>query len=148
MDLVLKLFKLRAFRFIVSGGTATLVTLLLLYFFIDVLHMWYLSASVIAYIVGFTVSFILQKLFTFNDFTRKPIPKQTLIYFSVQLSNLCLNTFLMYVCVELLKMHYILSQIILAGIVALYSFFIYRYIFQHIPNSNSLKELPQEKMQP
>lgn len=129
MHFVTRVFKSRFFRFLISGGSATAIHLAILFILVHFFEVWYLLATVLTYIISIAISFILQKVFTFRDYTKQTIPKQTFYYFFIQLLNVCINTALMYVGVDLLHIHYLVSQVILAGCIALYSFFLYRYIF-------------------
>ncbi len=147
MDFVISIAKSRFFRFLVSGGIATGTHLLILFVLVHFAGMWYLSATVLTYCISIAVSFTLQKIFTFNDYSKHKIPQQTMYYFGIQLMNICINTFLMYVAVDMLHIHYLVSQVILAGCIALYSFFLYRYIFSisilHTDKSADFSETQQ-----
>lgn len=132
MRLILLLSRLlgssRVLRFLISGGTALLINLLTLYFVADVLHVWYLTASIIAFIVTFAVSFSMQKLWTFKERTSETIYMQVGLSFVVAGGNLLLNTFLMYIFVEHFLFHHILAQIIASALIACESFFLYKHV--------------------
>ena len=116
----------KAVRYIVSGGTAALVDLGLLYIFTDVFGWWYLTSAVVAFILAFFVSFFLQKFWTFKDGSKDRIHFQLIIYLTIALVNLVVNTLLMFVGVHYLGLHYMLAQFIVAGLIACSSFFLYR----------------------
>ena len=90
--------------------------------------MWYLLAAVVAFITAVAVSFMMQKFFTFNDYTREKIKQQTVLYLGIQIFNLCLNTLFMYIGVDLLHIHYILAQVLISGMMAVYNFFVYKHL--------------------
>ena len=87
-------------KFIISGGTAAITDLVLLYIFTDILGLWYLISAAAAFIVAFFVSFFLQKFWTFRDNSRDRIFKQLGQYLTVGIVNLCINTMGMYVVVD------------------------------------------------
>ncbi len=121
----------RVFRFLFSGGTALGTDLVLLYIFTDIFGIWYLASAVAAFILAFSVSFVLQKFWTFGDHSREGIHMQMSLYFLVAVANLVLNTLLVYAFVERASMHYLLAQIVASALIAIESFFIYqRFIFQ------------------
>ena len=68
----------------------------------------------------------MQKFFTFNDYFKINVKEQILAYLGVQVANLGINTFLMYVGVSILGIHYLVSQMIIGAIISIYSFFVYK----------------------
>jgi putative flippase GtrA len=57
----------KVFRYGVSGVSAAAVSLAVLYLTTDILGFWYLYGSVLGFLCGLAVSFILQKLWTFGN---------------------------------------------------------------------------------
>ncbi|MCR4334672.1 MAG: glycosyltransferase [Patescibacteria group bacterium] len=124
MTIVHKLTKHLLFRYIISGGTAAFVDLVLLYIFNTVFDIHYIYASIMAFIVAFFVSFILQKFWTFKNLSKENIHKQVVMYLGSSLFGLSLNTLLMYIFVDYFHLFVLLSQIFAGGLVACCSFFI------------------------
>lgn len=119
-------------KYIISGGTAAVTDLAFLYLFTSILHVWYLISAVVAFIISFAVSFTLQKFWTFNDQSIKGVKSQVLIYFTIAVVNLGINTLLMYAFVDILKMYYFTAQILAGALVALQSYFIYqKFVFRN-----------------
>jgi putative flippase GtrA len=113
-------------KFLISGGTAAFVDLVILYFLTDILGWWYLLSAVIAFLVAFGVSFNLQKRWTFRDYSDDRFFRQLVLYLSFSLFvNLILNTFLLYLFVDFLGVWYLLSQVIVSLLIAVLSFFVY-----------------------
>ena len=118
------------FKFIISGGIATAVDVILLFVFKDYLGLHYLIAASLAYVFAFILSFILQKFWTFDDQRRDDMYRQACWYFAVCTANLGFNAILMYVLVDRAGIWYILAQLIACAIIALWSFLVYNhYIF-------------------
>lgn len=115
-------------KYIISGGTAAGVDLVLLYILTDIVGLWYLLSAILAFIAAYFVSFYLQKFWTFRDNSRQRIYQQMTLYLIVGLTNLSINTFGMYILVDKLKVMYILAQIIMGALIAISSFLIYKFI--------------------
>lgn len=112
-------------RFIIAGGTSAFVDLTLLFVLHEVLHIYYLSSAVLAFLGAFGVSFTLHKYWTFKSH-QEETHKQALLYLVTQFCGLLLNTSLMYIFVDLLKVNVMLSQVFAGILVAFCSFFIAR----------------------
>jgi len=118
-------------RYLFSGGTAAVTDLVLLYVFTDICHIWYLVSSVLAFLVAFGVSFVLQKFFTFQDHGTEGMHRQAMIYFAVTSTNLVLNTGLIYLFVQYTGMNYIIAQIVTSILIAIESYLVYQaFIFK------------------
>ena len=115
-------------KFIISGGTTALFGLTVLYVLTDFFGLWYLLSAVLAFIVGFFISFSLQKLWTFKDKRQDQVYRQLSLYLSVALTNLVLNTALMYLFVDVFGVWYMLAQVIVDLVIAAESFLMYKFI--------------------
>ena len=120
---------LKIARYIVAGGTAALVNLATLYILTEWLDWWYLFSSIVAFGIAFIVSFNLQKFWTFKEKSLNRLQRQFIFYLLVILSNLAINTFLLYLLVEKFSLPYLIAQIITGGLLAIFSFSIYHRIF-------------------
>lgn len=133
--MIIKIIKnaknVRIIRYLFSGGAGAFVDIGLLFILVHFFDLWYLFSSVLAFIAAFCVSFTLQKFVTFNEYSKDRIPSQIIFYFFIATSNLVLNTFLMYVGVDLFGFHYVATQVFVSGFIATYSFFIYKYRVFH-----------------
>ena len=123
---------IKTIKYIISGGTAAVVDLSFLALFVDVFKINYLISAIFAFLIAFSVSFLLQKFWTFQDKGMDDVHKQASIYFIVSATNLGINTLLMYLFVDHFHIHYFLSQILASGLLAISSYFIYsRFIFKN-----------------
>jgi len=122
---------LRIARFLIAGGTATAVNLATLYALVHFAGLWYLLSSVIAFFMGFVVSFTLQKFWTFKDHRTDVVGKQLVVYLGIVLFNLLLNTALVYVLVEYVGFSPIFAQALAALTIAVEGYFAYKiFVFQ------------------
>lgn len=135
-----RLTKQQTIRYLLSGGSAFATGITLLFILVQFFHVWYLLAAVGSFIISVYVSFIMQKFFTFNDYGKEKIRQQKALYLGIQIFNLSLNTLLMYIGVDVLNMHYIISQILVGGTIAVYSFFIYKHMIFCPDVSNKIAE--------
>ena len=117
-------------KYIIAGATASLAMLVSLVFFREVLGIWYLYSSTLAFLVGFTSSFLLQKLWAFKDLTKTNAHKQLVLFFIVSLANLGINALGMFILVDVFEIWYFASQIVVTTSIAIWNFFTYRAIFR------------------
>lgn len=116
------------FRYIISGGSAALTNVALLFLFTDIFHIYYLLSATLSYLISFFVSFYLQKYWTFGDGNRDKLYGQMSLYFIVAMANLLVNDILMYIFVDWLGIHHLISQILTSGLIAVYSFILYKIL--------------------
>ncbi len=126
-------------KYLISGGIATLIDFSLLYFFTDIVNLYYLISASIAFLVAFMISFYMQKFWTFRDNSRKKINKQFFLYFLVGIIGLGANFLGMYLLVEKYNIWYIYSQAITTSILAVGNFLVYRYIIFIKKNIKKIK---------
>lgn len=118
-------------RYIISGGTSAAINLGVLSFLYYIQHMYYLYAAIIAFIVSFLISLVLQKFWTFEDHSRDHMYGQVGKYLLSSLFGLSLNTFFLYILVDHFHFFVYMGQIIAGGLVACITFFISRkFIFK------------------
>lgn len=115
-------------RFLVSGGIAFLVSIGVLYLLTEVFDIWYLISSILSFLVTFIVSFVIQKNWTFKNRGLEGISSQIGMSLVMAIINLGLNTSMMYVFVEYIHLHYLSAQILATGLIAIETYFIYKYI--------------------
>lgn len=115
-------------KYIISGGLATVVNLLFLFVFFEIIALNIIFSASLAWLLAFLISFSLQKFWTFRNFSSKKIPKQVLYYFILAIISLILNARWMYLLVESLEVFYILAQIIVLSVLAILNFFAYKFL--------------------
>jgi len=131
----------RIVRYIISGGTATGANLALLYVLTDWLGLWYLISAVLAFIGGFFTSFFLHKLWTFQDNSREQTKRQMMIFLLLAVTNLINNTLLIYVLVDIFKVWYLLSQAIIAVLIAVWNYNAFRiFVFKQAKLAKVINE--------
>lgn len=116
-------------KFVIAGGSAAVVNLGTAYILTDWLGVWYLTSSVVSFILSLAVSFGLQKFWTFKDRVLDHWHQQFLIYLVLAVANLAVNTWLVFVEVEWFKLWYLSAQFVTGAFIGAYTFFLYRYLF-------------------
>lgn len=114
-------------RYFVCGITATLVNLFSLYIFTDKVGIWYLHSSVLAFLISLLVSFVLQKFVVFEDKKTTKIHHQFYKFFIAAILGIITNTAIVFVCVDIFGIWYILSQIIAGFFVMIQNFILYKF---------------------
>lgn len=123
-----KIFKIT--RYVISGGTSVVANLVVLYSLVQILKIWYLTSAIISFCVSAIVSYVLQKFFTFKDYSTKGMHLQFSHFFLYALAMLGVNTTLMYIFVDVFGFWYLLSQVVITAITAFLNYFIFnKFIF-------------------
>lgn len=125
-------------RYLISGGISFGTNIVILYLLTEYFGVYYLTSVILAFLVAFVVSFFMMKHWTFQDTSKEGVHQQMSIYLSVAVFNMLLNTALVYLFVEYIGVWYIFSQFIASLLIAVSSFFIYKYlIFVKTPSQSS-----------
>ena len=118
----------KGIKFLISGGSAAIVNLSVLFFCTEYLHLWYIASAFVAFCCAFLVSFTLQKFWTFRDRSTEVVNHQVALYLVGAAINLSLGTLILFSLVEFTGMHYLLAQILVQGTLACANFFIYSHV--------------------
>ncbi len=117
-------------RYIISGGTSAFVNLSVFSLLFYIFHIHYLISNIIAFVLAFGVSLVLQKFWTFKDLSTDRIHIQGILYLLSSIFGLGVNTLVLYVCVHFFGILPIIGVIIAGICTALCTFPISKkYIF-------------------
>ena len=116
-----------AMRYLLIGGTSSLIDLTLLYVFVEFFHIWYLYSSLLSFTIACIVGFFGQKHFTFKNKSGSHI-KQFILYFSMAGTGLLINSGCLFLFVSVFGIWYILASIITKFIVLIWNFLASKYI--------------------
>ncbi len=123
-------------RYIISGGLSSAVDILLFSFFIRVFGLHYILSASISVTISFVIRFYLQKVFAFKD-RNLDVYRQVLMYSILYILSIIMTTVLLYIFIDKFNIWYVMAQIIAIGIVAVVSFFVYRFIIFKPINKDS-----------
>lgn len=115
-------------RFSVSGVSGAVVHFLILISLVEIGNLPTVLATTIAFLSAATVSFTMQKVWTFKNYDQKRTPVQAGVYIAIGACNIVINAFLMYLLVNRLLFSYLPSQIVTSSIIAIESYFLYHYV--------------------
>lgn len=118
-------------KFFISGGLAGSVDLIALFIFHGLFHWNIVLATSAAFLLSFMISFSLQKIWTFRNYSQKRLPRQLVLYFSAAFISMNLNGLGMHILVNNLGVWYLFSQIIINILLGLINFFNYKFIIFH-----------------
>lgn len=115
------------FRYLVAGSLGAGTQIGLLYFFTDILTIWYLYSSIFSFGSAILISFTLQKFWTFKDEGIKRLHYQFLKYFLLAVFGIIINSIIMYFLVDILNTWYIFAQILTSIVIAVINFIAYKF---------------------
>ena len=116
--------------FLIKYGTVGLISGVFdfgaLFILTDWAHLYYLVSATIAFILGGSTNYWLNKHWTFksNGQHRKQLP----IFFTLATIGLIINNYILYVSVEHFNFHYLWGKVLAAGIVLFWNFFGNKYL--------------------
>jgi len=113
--------------YLMVGALTAVITIALLYIFTDILRIWYLASAAIAYLIGWTVHYTLNKNITFQNRSRQ-LGKQFLVFLIIAVAAMLINLALLYFFVEVLKIWYILAQVVVVLIMFMLNYLAHKFI--------------------
>ena len=116
-----------ALRYLICGLTAAAVNIGSLYVFTDVVGIWYLYSSILAFLISLVISFVLQKFIVFKDTKTDGMRNQFSKFFIAAVLGVITNTAIMFVCVDMFGIWYIFSQVIAGFFVMIQNFIFYKF---------------------
>lgn len=120
-----------AFRYLIAGGTAFLVMILVLTFLIEIFNVNDVLAAAMGFLCAIPVNYSLQKKFVFRS--QAPVGKSFVIYCAVTAATMVLNVELFYLIIKYSGLHYIVSQGITIMIIVVLNYFVNRHFtFAHV----------------
>ncbi len=110
-------------KFAIVGVINTLVNLIVLYLLTEFFGIYYMVSAVFAFLVAVTNSFILNKIWTFNENISENIFNRYIKFFAVSTFALLINLMILYLFTEFLRIYYMASQIIAIALSLWINFF-------------------------
>ena len=116
-----------AIRYCISGGCGFLANMSI-FLLLDSVGVHYIVASLVAFFGGMVISFLLQKFLTFSHRTMDGATQQFVLHLTLVCLNAVANTLIIYLLVSALDVPKIAGQVMTNIIIAIWSFFAYRYV--------------------
>ena len=101
---------------------------MILWLLSSVLGVWYLAASIASYVLAMAYNFFLQRAWTFSGGSGS-VMSHAFLFAAANLLGLAINTAIVYLFVETMGLWYLAAQAVASVLVAVQSFFAYRWIF-------------------
>lgn len=111
--------------YIFSGSTAAIVDIGL-YAILLQWGVWYIAASLMSGVLAFFTAFLLHKYIVYQK--RSTFIKHLLRYFVIDMCNLIVITFFLYIFVHFLFIDPFFAKILAITPVVLWNFFIYKFV--------------------
>ena len=105
-----KILKYQFIRFSISGGTATLIDISLLYLLTEYAGLWYLISSIFSFMAGSITHFSISRHWVFKN-QEKTFWRQYRSFFVIHLGGLTINTIGLYLLVEYYHIYYLLAKL-------------------------------------
>lgn len=109
------------FKFGVVGVIAFIVDYLSLYMLTEFLNVYYLISSIISFLLSIIVNYILSIKWVF-DIKKKQSFKDVIVFTLLSAIGLLINLLVMYLSVEVFKIHYMIGKLIATFIVMIWNF--------------------------
>ena len=110
-------------KFGFEGEVGTVINLLILYTFTEYLEFYYMVSAIIAFMVGMTINFIVNKKWTFLERVREDFLIKYSKYFFVSIVALSGNLLALYILTEFVGIYYIISQFLATSASLIVNFF-------------------------
>ena len=114
-------------KFGIVGGTSFFIDYGIFTILSQLLNVHYLIASILSFSISVIYNYILSIKWVF-DVTKKQTSKEFIVFVILSVIGLGINSLIMYISVDLMRIHEMISKIIATAIVMVYNF-ITRKIF-------------------
>lgn len=113
-------FFTKLYKYILVGGSAALINWLIFYIATES-GLWYILAGFISFILATLWNFLFARIFIFKN-SAHHILKESILVYVVSFIGLCIDMGVLFVCVEILAFHTMLSKVIATSIAFIFNF--------------------------
>lgn len=113
-------------RYALVGGVSFLVDAMIL-FILEKIGVYYLLSASVGFVVGLIINYALSKRFVFTAKLQSRV-KEFTAYAVIGALGLALTELLLYIFVDFIHMHLVLSKIVAAGIVLVWNYIARKYL--------------------
>ena len=114
---------IQLFRYLWVGGVAFIMDYGCLFFLTEHAHLDYLISAAVAFILGLIVNYLLSISWVFSNSRLNNKMAEFIVFASIGLVGLIINEAIMYLCCEVLNIHYMISKLCSTGVVFFWNFF-------------------------
>lgn len=112
----------RFLTYLVVGVSTFILDLGMYYSLIHFFGVNYLLSATLGYIIGITLNYVFSRKYVFAE-TERQVHTGYLIFIGIAIIGLCIITTCMYILVDLLQFNYVISRIVVAGLVGVWNFY-------------------------
>ena len=116
------------FRYGIVGGIAFVVDYGTLWFLTDICHVHYLVSAAVAFILGLACNYLLSTHFVFGESRIRSAWAEFAAFAIIGIVGLALNELILYICQDLLGIHYMLGKLVSTVIVFFWNFLARRFL--------------------
>ena len=119
---------IQAFRYVLSGALAYGVDYCSLIVFVEIFKIYYLTAALVAFLLGSITAYILNVRWVFDKRAFKNRYFEISIFVVIGVVGLILNQYIIWFFTENVNFHYVFSKLVATMIVVIWNFFARKYI--------------------
>ena len=119
---------IQVFRYVLSGALAYGVDYCSLIVFVEIFKIYYLTAALVAFLLGSITAYILNVRWVFDKRTFKNRYFEISIFIVIGVVGLILNQYIIWFFTENVNFHYLFSKLVATMIVVIWNFFARKYI--------------------
>lgn len=116
------------FKFIIVGGIATVIDYIIFFIMHDILHIGTLVSNIMSFSISVIYNYIASVKWVFDVDKDKDKKQQFIIFIVLSVIGLGINTGIVYLLIDVLKVYSLISKVVATGIVMVFNF-ITRKIF-------------------
>ena len=113
-------------KYIMVGGTSYIAELTLLYFFTEILNIWYLYSNTVSNFIALLISYTINTFWTFK--TKRVFVKKILLLLIIHICNVMICTAMLYFLTSVCGLYYFFSKLVTTLLSCIWNYFISKYI--------------------
>lgn len=113
---------LQIFKFIVVGGTATVIDFVVLFILKEFIGLNEIVANTISFTVSVIYNYIASVKWVFDVDQDKSKSKQFITFIIFSIIGLLINNLILWICIDKLSIYYLIGKAIATGIVMVFNF--------------------------
>lgn len=114
---------IQIFNFTVAGVIATLIDFIFLCFFKEVCHMHVILANTLSFTISVLYNYWASMTFVFDVNKKNDSKRNFILFILFSIVGLILNNIIMYILVDFMTIHYLLSKVLATAVIMVFNYF-------------------------